>query len=139
MVLVCLVLGFDAGEAVDAASARLRQVFSRQRLSRCAHRVELVGFGAVSARRSVDLDDPFLVFEQKGRQASAEAAGALDRQTRRFGACSLAKAAFSDTRKASVASSVAARRRRIALRSTSVAPSPERSLAALADGKANRK
>jgi hypothetical protein len=65
-----------------AALARLGQVLVAERLASDLDRGQVVGLGAVAARRAgrtVDLDHPLALLEQVGRQAGPVAAGALDR------------------------------------------------------------
>jgi hypothetical protein len=55
-----------------AALARLGQVLAGKRLASGSDRVQVVGLGAVAARRAgrmVDLDDPLALLEQVGREA----------------------------------------------------------------------
>jgi hypothetical protein len=65
-----------------AALARLGQVLAAKRLASGSDRVQVVGLGAVAARRAgrtVDLDHPLALLKQVGRQAGPVAASALDR------------------------------------------------------------
>src|SRR4051794_24106180 len=64
------------------ASTWLRQMIPCERLAGGPHRIEGISLAPAPVRRTrrpYDLDDPLLSLEQKRRQASAEAAGALDR------------------------------------------------------------
>jgi hypothetical protein len=57
-------------------------VVTAERLAGRSNSVQVIGLGAVAARRAgrtVDLDDPFALLEQVGGEAGAVAAGALDR------------------------------------------------------------
>ena len=66
----------------STSSAGLGQVFAGQRLASGSDGIELVGLGAVAARRTlgaVDLDDRLVVLEEIGGEPGAEAPRAFDR------------------------------------------------------------